>query len=238
LSTSGTTSFAVSRDDIIKRALRLVGAISQGQTPSTAVIDETNFALSCLVKALEADGMPIWAITSISIPVTAGVNSYTIGIGLTVNTSKPLKIFQAYNHDSNSNIDIPMRILTQQEYNRLGNKTTSGNPIQIYYQPLRDSGVLHVFPTPSSVEVGVNTIVIWYQRPYEDTGISTNNQDFPQEWYDVLCYGLAVRIAPEYGLPIEDRKALLQDYMMVKTDALGFGTEEGSLYFQSDQRDW
>lgn len=59
MSTSGTTSFAVSRDDIIKRALRLVGAISQGQTPSTAVIDETNFALSCLVKALEADGLPI-----------------------------------------------------------------------------------------------------------------------------------------------------------------------------------
>lgn len=238
MSTSGTTSFAVSRDDIIKRALRLVGAISQGQTPNTAVIEETDFALNCLIKALEADGMPIWAITSISIPVVAGVNSYSIGTGLTVDTNKPLKVLQAYNHNVNSNIDIPMRILTQAQYNMLGNKSTSGNPIQIYYQPLRDHGVLYMFPTPSSAEVGVNTVVIWYQKPYEDSGTSTDNQDFPQEWYDVLCYGLAVRIAPEYGLPIEDRKALLQDYIMIKTDALGFGTEEGSLYFQADNRDW
>jgi len=238
LSTSGTTSFSITRDDIIKRALRLVGAISQGQTPSSAVISESSFALEGLIKALEAEGMPIWAITSVSIPLTAGVNSYPIGVGQTVNTSKPLKVYQAFNHNSSSNIDIPMRILTQQEYNMLGNKISSGNPIQIYYQPLRDYGVLHVFPTPSSTDVTNNSVVIYYQRPFEDAGSSTDNQDFPQEWYDVLSYGLATRLAPEYGLPIEDRRTLLQEYMQIKNDALSFGTEEGSFYFQADLRNW
>ena len=238
MSTSGTTSFSVNRDDIIKRALRLVGAISQGQSPSTAVVDESSFALNGLIKSLEAEGMPLWAITNVSIPLTTGVNSYDIGTGLTVNISKPLKVYQAFNHNSSSNIDIPMRILTQQEYNILGNKTSQGNPIQIYYQPLRDYGVLKVFPTPSAVDVTNNTVVIYYQRSFEDAGSATDAQDFPQEWYDALSYGLAVRLAPEYGLPIEDRKALLQEYMMIKNEALSFGTEEGSYYFQADMRNW
>jgi len=75
-------------------------------------------------------------------------------------------------------------------------------------------------------------------RPFEDAGSSTDNQDFPQEWYDVLSYGLATRLAPEYGLPIEDRRTLLQEYMQIKNDALSFGTEEGSFYFQADLRNW
>ena len=33
--TSGSTDFSVTRDDIIKRALRLVGALAQGETPTT-----------------------------------------------------------------------------------------------------------------------------------------------------------------------------------------------------------
>ena len=238
MSTSGTTSFSVTRDDIIKRALRLVGAISQGQTPNASLIDEASFALNGLIKALEAEGMPLWAITSTTIPLTAGSSSYTIGTGLTVNTSKPLKVYQAFNHDINSNIDIPMRILTQSEYNLLGNKTSSGNPIQLYYHPMRDHGVMYVFPTPDTVDAANNTITIYYQRPFEDAGSASDAQDFPQEWYDTLSYGLGVRLAPEYGLPIEDRKALTQDYMMIKNDALSFGTEEGSYYFQADMRNW
>lgn len=238
MATSGSTDFSVSRDDIIKRALRLIGVVAQGETPTTDQTTEAALALNGLVKAWQSDGMPLWALKTYSVPLTDGSASYRIGVGQTVNTPKPLKIIQAYNSDSTSNVDVPIRIITKQEYNILGNKTSSGNPIQVYYDPQNTYGDLYVFPVPTSVEAAANTIKIIYQRPFEDFDASTDTPDFPQEWYDALTYGLACRLAPEYGLPSTERKLLWQEMNIIKTEALSFGTEEGSLYFGVERRSW
>lgn len=230
MSTSGTTDFSLTRDDIIKRALRLIGVIAQGETPTTDQVTEASVALNSLVKAWQADGMPLWAIKELPVPVVNGQALYTLS------SPKPLKVLEARNHDSVSNVDIPMRILTKAEYNLLGNKTSTGNPIQIYYNPRRDSGELYLFPVPTSSQVGVNTILLTYQAPFEDFDVGTDNPDFPQEWYDAVTYGLACRLAPEYGIPITDRKTLWQEMTLIKQEALNFGLEEGSLYFGIERR--
>lgn len=235
---SGSTNFSLTRDDIIKRALRLVGVVAQGEDPTTTQISEASVALNSLVKAWEADGMPLWAIKQSSVTLVAGQSAYTIGVGQEVNLAKPLKVIQAFNHVTTSNIDIPMRILTRQEYNILGNKTSSGNPIQMFYEPLVDTGVLHIFPVPTSVEASANTVNIVYQRPYDDFDISTDVPDFPQEWYDAITYGLASRLAGEYQISTEVRKILKQESIEFKQEALNFGTEEGSLYFGVERRGW
>ena len=238
MSTSGSTDFSVSRDDIIKRALRIIGVLAQGETPTTNQTTEAAVALNGLVKAWEADGMPLWAIKSFSIPLTAGAATYQIGLSKTVNTPKPLKVIQAFNHNVSSNVDVPIRIITRQEYNVLGNKTSTGNPIQVYYEPLNEYGILHVFPVPSTIEQTANTIVIYYQRPFEDFDVALDTPDFPQEWYDAITYGLATRLAPEYGLDMSSRKTLWQEMSVIKQEALNFGLEEGSLFFQRDFRSW
>ena len=238
MTTSGTTSFSISRDDLIKGALRKIGVVPQGETPTADMITEAAQALNLLVKSWQADGMPLWALRTYAVTLTAGTNSYEIGTGKTINTDKPLKVIQAWNRDVNSNIDIPMRIITKQEYSILGNKTTSGNPIQIYYEPLRDSGVLHIFPTPSNTDASQQQIYITYQRPYEDFNSSTDTPDFPQEWYMAVLYGLAVILASEYGVPIDQRQVLGREAADMKAAALSFGTEEGSIYFTRDFRQW
>jgi len=131
-----------------------------------------------------------------------------------------------------------MRILTRQEYNMLGNKSVSGNPIQLYYQPQRNYGDMFVFPTPTTVEAAANRIVIHYQRPFEDFDSGTDEPDFPQEWFDALAYGLACRLAPTYGIPLQDRKQLWNEMTIIKQEAMNFGLEEGSMFFQRDLRNW
>lgn len=231
MATSGTVDFTLTRDDIIKRALRLIGALAQGETPTSDQITEASIALNGLVKAWQADGMPLWAIKEYTITPILNTSSYVI-------TPKLLKVLQVWNHDTTSNVDIPMRILTRQEYNILGNKTSSGNPIQCFYDPRRDSGVLYLFPVPDSTTVAKNTIKLVYQSSFEDFDSATDTPDFPQEWYDAITYGLAVRLAPEYGLPIAERSALQKEASQIKQDALNFGLEEGSLYFSVDRRSW
>jgi hypothetical protein len=131
-----------------------------------------------------------------------------------------------------------MRVITHQEYDVLGNKASSGRPIQVFYEPLNTYGVLHLFPTPSSTDASGNTLYIVYQRPFEDFDASTDNPDFPQEWLEALKYQLATRLAGEYQIDLQIRQALLSEAAALKEAALSFGTEEGSFFFQADSRGW
>jgi len=81
-----------------------------------------------------------------------------------------------------------------------------------------------------------NYIRLVYQRPYEDFDASTDEPDFPQEWFDAIKFGLADRLAPEYGVPIVDRNDIKNRAMQLKLDALMAGTEEGSFNFMVDRR--
>lgn len=236
MGTSNSTNFSVTRDDIIKGALRLCGALALGETPSADQVSEASEALNMLVKAWQADGMALWARGEYTLPLTLSTQSYNIGIGQTVNIAKPLKITQAILHDTQTKVDIPMRIITRDEYLRLGNKTTTGQPIQIYYDPQRDHGVLYVYPPANSSAVSYKQIKFTYQKPFEDFDASTDNPDFPQEWYEALKYGLASRLAGEYGISMDDRRQLMQEAILIKNDALSFGTEEGSFWFTPDHR--
>ena len=221
---SNSTDFSVTRDQLIAGALRLVGAIAQGETPTAAMLAEGSEALNMLVKAWQADGMPLWVMKEYSLTLTNNTNTYTI-------TPKLLKVVQAWNRNSLSNVDIPMCIITKDEYNRLGNKTTTGNPIQVYHEPGLNSSIVKVFPTPTTLEATQNTIKLSYQKQFDDLDDGTNNPEFPNEFFDALKFGLAARLAFEYGVEASDRKQLFDYSMMLKAEALSFGTEEGSMYF-------
>lgn len=238
MSTSGVSTYNITRDQLIAGALRMIGATAQGETPTATQISEASEALNLMVKAWEADGMPLWGLTEYDLTLTAGQAEYTIGSGQAVNIPKPLKVIQMWNTNISGAIDTPMRILTKQEYNTLGNKQSTGIPIQGYYDTQRDTGILHLFPVPSTDAASGYHVTFVYQRPFEDFVASGDNPDFPQEWLDALKYGLAVRLAPEYGVPLEQRQMLKKEADEVKQSALNFGLEEGSIYFQRDFRNW
>jgi hypothetical protein len=235
MTTSNSTDFSVTRDQLIAGALRIAGAIAQGETPSATLVTETAEALNMLVKSMQADGMPLWALKKYEVTLTA-TGDYTIGVSQTVNTPKPLKVLQAYLHNTSSDVDTPIRVINKQEYEMLGNKTSVGLPNQLYYEPLITTGVMHVHPVPDATIAAAYTVKIIYQRPFEDFDATADEPDFPQEYYDCLKFGLADRIAPEHGLSIQERSDLSRRAKEMRIEALSFGTEEGSMFFQPDNR--
>lgn len=238
MATSNSTNFATSRDALISAALRVAGAIAQGEIPSATQVSEASDALNMMVKAFQADGMPLWAIKEYNVPLTASTASYEIGLGKTVNIPKPLKVIGAMLRNTTTNLDIPMRQLTRAEYNLLGTKTSEGTPVQYWYDPQGTYGVLTVFQVPSSTVAANNVVRIVYQRPYEDFDASTDEPDFPQEWFEALKFNLADRLAPEYGLSIQERQDIKARARESKGEALSFGTEEGSFFFGVEKRSW
>lgn len=237
MATSSSTNFSTSRDSLIAGALRVAGAIAQGETASATLVSEAAEALNMLVKAMQADGMPLWALKKYSITLTA-TGDYTIGVSATVNTPKPLKVIQAYLSYTSSSVDVPVRIITKQEYEMLGNKTSTGYPNQLYYEPLLTTGVVHVYPVPDATVAAACTLKIIYQRPFEDFDAAGDEPDFPQEYYHCLKMMLADAIAPEHGLAIQDRQDLARRAKEARMEALSFGTEEGSMFLQADLRNY
>ena len=57
---SGSTDWYRTRDQIITRSLRIVGACAMGDEPSTAQITEATEALNAVVKQLQARGVRLW----------------------------------------------------------------------------------------------------------------------------------------------------------------------------------
>ena len=234
MSTSGVTTFELNRDQIISSALRKVGAISAGQTADSTDISDAGVALNSMLKAFQEEGMPLWAIKEYYIPLTA-TRQYTIGIGKTINTPAPLKILQATLIDTTQGQNIlPMNIYTHYDYNLLTTQNSTGYPIHLMYEPLNGSGVINLWPTPDTYSIANRQVRIVYQRPFEDFVASTDTPDFPSYWTEALIYGLAWRLAPEYGLPLQDRQTLGKEAQFHLEKALSFGTEEGSFHIQPD----
>lgn len=231
MSTSGTTTWKLNRNEIISAALRKLGVLSGGSSPSTYQITDGTQALNALVKGLQTDGMPLWAIKSYTFTTILGDPDYQIGPGQALDAAKPLKVLQAWRNQSNNYSNVPLNIYTNYNYDLLPLAISSGTPVNLYYQPMREYGMINLWPKPSDA---TTSITIRYQAPFEDMTSSTDDLDFPSEWTEAVIYLLAVRLAPEYGVPIMDRQQLKKEADELHATAMMFGTEEGSLFFQVD----
>ncbi len=317
MSTSGSSNFTVTRDDIIKYALMLTGNLAEGQTPSTDAVTDASMYLNMIVKARQADGMPLWdtkqcyclpttgtstmtiggtdnvvdsfVVTTTSAAATSGAstitvtsatgftNGYAIGIALstgsmqwtTINgapsgttitlattltsnvasgaqvycynqanrTVRPVRVIAAYNLEYSTTTAptrYPINIITRDQYFRLGGPYNASVPNQIYYDTgVYGTGTVYLYPQFQS---GVYVTQLTYQKPYDDFDTSTDNPDFPQEWYLPLTYELAAVLGARYGVPIQERKMLMAEASMYRELALSNGGEEGSLLLAPDWR--
>ena len=62
MATSGSTNFAVTRDDIINEALELLGVLSEGESANADQITSASRTLNMMTKAWQADGLNLFAV--------------------------------------------------------------------------------------------------------------------------------------------------------------------------------
>lgn len=62
MATSGSINYTRTRDQIIKRALRIVGVLAQGDLPSAEQTAESSEALNSMVKGWQGDGLRLWEV--------------------------------------------------------------------------------------------------------------------------------------------------------------------------------
>lgn len=236
---SNSFDFTLNRDELIKRALLLLGVISPNQTPTASDYSDASQVMNLMLKAWQADGMQLWQVTEKSITPVADQETYTLGpAGNVTLAAKPVEILEAYRRVTASESDVPLLRQSRTEYWALNNKSATGVPVNFYYEIKQSVGAndFTVWPAPDSTFAANNTIEILYQKPFDDMDSSTDNLSFPQEWELAVTYGLAVILAPEYGKPLSERKMLREEAKEEKQRVLDWDQEHTSVYFQPEPR--
>jgi len=229
MTTSSSYTNQLTRDQILTAALRKLGVVAEGQTPSASNLADGQIALNAAIGQLRALGMPLWARSEYTFtPVT---NVYTIGTGMTLNTVFPVRLLQAFRTETNAK--IPMELVARQDYNILPT-TAGGSPLKINYQPFINYGTLSIWPTPSSTNTATVTLV--YQRPFQYFTAGSETADFPEEWLLPLIYTTAVLLAPEWGVPLPDRTALKSEAKDYIETATMTGAEDASFFISPERR--
>lgn len=231
MAVSAVNNFTVTRDDIIKAALRSLGVIGVGETPITEDYTNCSQALNIMIKSWSKKGLPLWVTQDISIPMVSGVYEYSLGptaagSGAIV-MSKPIRVIEAYIRDAD-NLDVPLTQISRSEYIRLGNKTTAGAPNLFYYDPQEANGKFIVYNVPDN---STDVIHAQIQRMFYDMNSSTDNFDFPQAWFQALKWGLAAEICVEYAVDMQMIPYFEQKAAQTLQEAFDESVEEASVFF-------
>lgn len=188
---SGSYDSTTTATEIIEEAFSLINVHDADETLPSEMWAYGLSQLNKLVNFLSIR-RGIWLIEEVELTLTPGTESYTIGVGQTIDNIKPMHIIMARRSES---IDIEIDIVSRAEYFSLPNKSLQAPASMIYYHPGNTTGTIYVWPTGTTTD---NTVKLTYQRPMQDFDAEGNNPDFPREWILPIEYKLAEVIAPKY----------------------------------------
>ena len=127
-------SYTQSRDKVIEGALRVLGVIGAGDTPTPQDYDNCSQALNLYIKQLQTKGMPLWKVEDLQVPMIIGQNTYNLGPTGDVICTRPLRVVMAFIRNP-QNQDTTLMCISRQEYMQQGYKPSQGIPNQVYYDP-------------------------------------------------------------------------------------------------------
>jgi hypothetical protein len=244
-----SSNYSITRDQIISLALRKLGVLEIGDTPDANAVADASMVLNLLIKQFNTDGLKLWKVSELIVPLTASKTAYTLG-GSTSDlmydslapsvaiTDKPLKVIQGFyrNIQATPAIDTPVMIVSKQEYNVLGSKFSTGTANTIFYDAKVTNGILYVYLTPDANSQTNLELHIVAQMPLKDITKASDIIDFPNEWMNCLVWNLADQLSLEYGVPMNARQEIAQRASGYREHMNDWDVEASSTFFQPDFR--
>jgi hypothetical protein len=143
---------------------------------------------------------------------------------------RPTRVFHATRLGT-SGSEVPLISMGRDDYNDLTTKLTQSVPVQYYFDPQLAVARLNIWPT---AEDSRERMVVDVDRPLEVMIDSSNTYDFPQEWMEIIKYGLAVRLAPEYAVPMGERSDLKQVFSELASNIIAYNMDHTESFIGVD----
>lgn len=141
---------------------------------------------------------------------------------------RPVEIIEARRRNADDK-DIPLTILSRDQYMALSDKVSEGTPNSIYYDAQVTNGIVRVWLEPNDMK---NRIYMTIRRLIADFDAAGDDADFPPEGLEALKFNLAIRLAPEYGKKVSPEVIFLAN--STKAALVAGDRENTSVFFSVD----
>jgi hypothetical protein len=193
MTTSGTTTFNLSIDDLVEEAFERCGM----RATSGYQLTSARRSLNLLFLDWANRGLNLWTIEEATFPLTAGVNEIALDASV-------VNVLEAIIRQNNQgiNTDVYIQRISREDWLNVPNKTTQARPAQFYVER---TTIPKVYFYPAADQ---NYTFVYYRiRRIQDAGGYTNMADVNFRFLPCLASGLAYYLSLKFAA---DRTAALK----------------------------
>jgi len=184
--------------DQINGALRLLGVLAEGETPSAATSQDALFALNQMIDSWGTEKLATFTTQEQVFNWLPGLISQTLGPSGDFVGDRPVLMDDAtYFVDTSSGISYGIKIINQQQYDGIAVKTVTSTFPQVMWINTNYPNVdMHIYPVPTKV---LEWHFISAAQLTQPAALSTLLY-FPPGYMRAFRYNLACELAPEFGV--------------------------------------
>jgi hypothetical protein len=184
--------------DQINAALRLIGQLAEGETPSAATSQDALAAMNQMIDSWNTDRLLVYTTETQEFLWPPGQETRTIGPTGDFVGNRPVFIDDAtYFKDASTNVSYGIKLINQQQYNGIALKdVTSTYPQVLYVNNTFPDMTMTVYPVPTTT---LRFYIVSIQELTKPASLSTV-LSFPPGYLRAFKYNLALEIANEFGV--------------------------------------
>ena len=187
----------------INRALRLLGVLAEGETPSAATAQDSLMALNQMIDSWSTERLSVFSTIDQIINWPVGSINETLGPSGTLTrlngtAVRPILVDDAtYFKDPGTGVSYGIKLINQQQYNGIAVKTVTSTFPQVMFVNMTYPDVdLFIYPRPTRL---LEWHFISVEELTQPANLSTDIL-FPPGYLRAFTYNLACEIAPEFGV--------------------------------------
>ena len=185
-------------NDQINGALRLLGALAEGETPSAATSQDALMALNQMIDSWNTERLSVFSTQDQVKTWLPNLQSNTLGPTGTLVGQRPILIDDStYFRDPANNISFGIKLINQQQYNGIAVKTVTSTYPQVMWVNMTYPDIeIYVYPVPTKpLEFHFVSVEPLMSVPDLTTVIT-----MPPGYLRAFKYNLALEIAGEFGI--------------------------------------
>jgi hypothetical protein len=189
---------ATTAGDQINRALRLLGVLAEGETPSSSTSQDGLTALNQMIDSWNTERLAVFSTQDQIFTWPAGQITRTLGPSGNFVGNRPVLLDDAtYYRDAGTNVSYGIKFINQQQYDGIAVKTvTSTYPQVIFVNMTYPNVTMTVYPRPTR-DLEWHFISV---QELSNPAVLSTNLTFPPGYLRAFVYNLAMEIAPEFGV--------------------------------------
>ncbi|OBQ36567.1 MAG: hypothetical protein AN484_25605 [Aphanizomenon flos-aquae WA102] len=187
----------------INRALRLIGMLAEGETPSAATAQDSLMALNQMIDSWNTERLSVFSTIDQIVNWPVGSINETLGpsgslVRLNGTAQRPVLVDDStYFKDPGTGVSYGVKLINQQQYNGIAVKTVTSTFPQVVFVNMTYPNIdIFIYPRPTRL---LEWHFISVQELTQPANLSTDIL-FPPGYLRAFTYNLACEIAPEFGV--------------------------------------